>query len=84
MESKSINCNSCGAGLNKSFGYCNCSYCGNTNLISTDGKTKITENEKYVNMPRLSGKNVAPTIIKTAMYVFVPMLILTIMARKKF
>ena len=41
---KSINCGSCGAGLNNVItNKCKCDYCGNTNLILDGGFTKIIE-----------------------------------------
>ena len=42
IGTKSINCDSCGAGLvNPVQDRCACSYCGNTNLILKGGRTKI-------------------------------------------
>ena len=41
---KSINCYSCGAGLNNVVtNKCKCNYCGNTNLILDGGFTKIID-----------------------------------------
>jgi len=45
---KSLNCESCGGGLtiNISNGKtCDCKYCGNTNMILEDGKTKVIPKE---------------------------------------
>jgi len=47
IKSKSLNCESCGGGLriNMSNGKtCDCEYCGNTNMILDEGKTKVIEN----------------------------------------
>lgn len=48
MESKSINCNSCGAGLPKPSPICKCAYCGNYNKVLHDGKTVIIQSDKQI------------------------------------
>lgn len=42
---KSLNCESCGAGLQLRYNSktCDCEYCGNTNMILDDGKTKVIQ-----------------------------------------
>lgn len=56
---KSINCESCGAGLPSANQYSKCVYCGNTNMVF-DNKNVV----RMTYAPHLSGKNVAPVMIR--------------------
>lgn len=81
-NSKSINCNSCGGSIKMdSESYGKCEYCGNTNKVFSDGRT-IIENERKP-APRLSGRNIAPIIIKYGIPVLV-LVLLPIIMKKKF
>ncbi len=51
----SVNCQSCGGPLKSTSGQCRCRYCGNTNLILENGKTRVLIGDYYV-----KGKNVNP------------------------
>jgi hypothetical protein len=55
IKTKSLNCESCGGGLtiNMSNGKTSdCQYCGNTNMILEDGKTKVIEKPIGVPTPK--------------------------------
>ncbi len=56
IKTISINCQSCGAGLQKDKDYCKCNYCGNVNIILRNGRTRIVIGDYYVN-----GKNINPS-----------------------
>ncbi len=61
---KSINCESCGAGLSKvkkEDNTCDCKYCGNTNLIFDDGKTKVIEKPVGVPVAKEEKKEMSKT-----------------------
>lgn len=48
IKTKSLNCESCGAGLRMvktDDKTCDCEHCGNTNIILEDGKTKVVEKQ---------------------------------------
>lgn len=69
---KSINCESCGAGLSKvkkEDNTCDCKYCGNTNLIFDDGKTKVVEKPIGVPIPKESEVKGSETKMSTSVMI---------------
>lgn len=84
METKSLNCASCGAGLNSiSLSHCVCSYCGNTNKILANGITMV-DNPKKKSDPDNSFKNLTTSqkILVIGVIALTPLLITHFRKRK--